>query len=241
MIELVDFTKEYKTFFNQKKTAAHNVSFVAKPKSITGLLGPNGAGKTTVIKAICSIHYATSGSVYIYDSNKNKFDAALQVERAKRLIGYVSENPHLYRNYSVLEYLKMTQEIWNCTDGESLRKVIEMFGLGDVLKQKISTLSKGFCQRVNFAASLIHDPEVLVLDEPASGLDPVATAELYSIIKTLNDEDKITVIMISHDTECAKKYAKKILHLATKQIFYGSKEDYMKTEIGRKFLEEINF
>ncbi|MCR5386591.1 MAG: ABC transporter ATP-binding protein [Treponema sp.] len=236
MIELVDFTKEYKTFFNQKKTAAHNVSFVAKPKSITGLLGPNGAGKTTVIKAICSIHYATSGSVYIYDSNKNKFDAALQVERAKRLIGYVSENPHLYRNYSVLEYLKMTQEIWNCADRESLRKVIEMFGLGDVLKQKISTLSKGFCQRVNFAASLIHDPEVLVLDEPASGLDPNQIIETRKIIKKLAATK--TVLLSTHIMSEAESLCDDVVIMSEGKVLASDSVENIKKKTKSKNLEQ---
>lgn len=196
MIELVNFTKEYKSVFNQKKTAVQNVSFTAKANSITGLLGPNGAGKTTIIKAICSIHYPTSGNVFVYDTDGTKYSTSDDIEKAKRLIGYVSENPHLYRSFSVIEYLKMTQEIWNCKDENDLQKVIKMFGLKDVLKQKISTLSKGYCQRVSFASALIHNPKILILDEPASGLDPNQIIETRNIIKELSKTK--TVLLSTH-------------------------------------------
>ena len=236
MIELVDFTKEYRTFFNHKKTAAENVSFTAKPHSITGLLGPNGAGKTTIIKAICSIHYPTSGDVFVYDSDGTKYSTSFDVEKAKRLIGYVSENPHLYKNYSVLEYLKMTQEIWNCQGKDSLENVIKLFGLNDVLKQKISTLSKGFCQRLNFAASLIHDPQILVLDEPASGLDPNQIIETRKIIKKLSQTK--TVLLSTHIMSEAESLCNDVVIMSEGKVLASDSVEEIKKKTRAQNLEE---
>lgn len=226
MIELVNFSKSYKSAFSKEKTAVENISFTVKQNSITGLLGPNGAGKTTIIKAICSIHYATSGNVFLYDKSGNKFDTASQAESSKRLIGYVSENPNLYRHLSVIEYLKLTASLWNCDDS-CIKKVIKDFSLEDVLTQKISTLSKGYSQRVSFASSLIHEPEILILDEPSSGLDPNQIIETRKIIKKLS---KIKTILFStHIMSEAENLCDDVVILQNgKLITQGSVEEIKK-------------
>lgn len=195
MIELVDFSKTYRSFFS-KKNAVENISFTVKTNSITGLLGPNGAGKTTIIKAVCAMHYPTSGNVFVYDKTGKKIDTKENPESAKKIIGYVSEIPNLKKNYTVIEYLKTISRIWNLCDKENLEKIISDFKLEKVLSQKISTLSKGFSQRVSFASALIHNPEILILDEPSSGLDPNQIIETRNIIKKLS-HDK-TVLLSTH-------------------------------------------
>lgn len=226
MIELVNFSKSYKSAFSKEKTAAENISFTVKPDSITGLLGPNGAGKTTIIKAICSIHYATSGNVFLYDKSGNKFDTASQAESSKRLIGYVSENPNLYRHLTVIEYLKLTASLWNCDD-TCIKKVIEDFSLEDVLTQKISTLSKGYSQRVSFASSLIHEPEILILDEPSSGLDPNQIIETRKIIKKLSKTK--TILFSTHIMSEAENLCDDVVILQNgKLIAQGSVEEIKK-------------
>ena len=99
-------------------------------------------------------------------------------------------------------------------------------------------LSGGQQQRVLLARALCATKKLLILDEPSSGLDPVATNELYALIKQLNEGDNITVIMVSHDIECARKYAKHILHLETQQIFFGKTQDYAATDIGKSFFAQ---
>ena len=226
MIELVNFSKSYKSAFSKEKTAVENISFTVKQNSITGLLGPNGAGKTTIIKAICSIHYATSGNVFLYDKSGNKFDTASQAESSKRLIGYVSENPNLYRHLSVIEYLKLTASLWNCDDS-CIKKVIEDFSLEDVLTQKISTLSKGYSQRVSFASSLIHEPEILILDEPSSGLDPNQIIETRKIIKKLSKTK--TILFSTHIMSEAENLCDDVVILQNgKLITQGSVEEIKK-------------
>lgn len=226
MIELVNFSKSYKSTFSKEKTAVKNISFTVKQNSITGLLGPNGAGKTTIIKAICSIHYATSGNVFLYDKSGNKFDTASQAESSKRLIGYVSENPNLYRHLSVIEYLKLTASLWNCDDS-CIKKVIKDFSLEDVLTQKISTLSKGYSQRVSFASSLIHEPEILILDEPSSGLDPNQIIETRKIIKKLSKTK--TILFSTHIMSEAENLCDDVVILQNgKLITQGSVEEIKK-------------
>lgn len=226
MIELVNFSKSYKSAFSKEKTAVENISFTVKQNSITGLLGPNGAGKTTIIKAICSIHYATSGNVFLYDKSGNKFDTASQAESSKRLIGYVSENPNLYRHLTVIEYLKLTASLWNCDDS-CIKKVIKDFSLEDVLTQKISTLSKGYSQRVSFASSLIHEPEILILDEPSSGLDPNQIIETRKIIKKLSKTK--TILFSTHIMSEAENLCDDVVILQNgKLIAQGSVEEIKK-------------
>lgn len=239
MIELINFTKSYELNSKQKKEAVSDVSFVVPQNSITGLLGPNGAGKTTIIKAICSIHYATNGNIFIYDKNNNKFDAAIDIEDSKKLIGYVSENPILYKNFTVIEYLKMIADIWNICDtnlGKSLNKVITDFKLKDVLWQKISTLSKGFTQRVNFASALIHNPEILILDEPSSGLDPNQIIETRNLIKSFS-KDK-TILLSTHIMQEAENLCDNIVIISEGKVLKtGSIED-VKNETNSKNLEQ---
>lgn len=239
MIELVNFCKTYDSHFKSKKVAVNDVSFMVQKKSITGLLGPNGAGKTTIIKAICSIHYATKGNVFVYDKKDIKFDTAIDVENSKRLIGYVSENPVLYRNYTVIEFLKTIADIWNIKGNEltkALDSVVEKFKLKEVLSQKISTLSKGFSQRVNFAAALIHNPEILILDEPSSGLDPNQIIETRNLIKSFS-KDK-TILLSTHIMQEAENLCDNVVIISDGCVLKtGSVED-VKKDTKAKNLEQ---
>ncbi|MBR5934452.1 MAG: ABC transporter ATP-binding protein [Treponema sp.] len=236
MIEAVNFSKEYKTLFSKPKTAVSDVSFCVKPGSITGLLGPNGAGKTTIIKAICSIHYPTSGNIFVYDRENNKFDTSVDIEKSRNLIGYVSENPYLYKSFSVIEYLKMIMDIRKISEKKALEKVIEDFKLTDVLKQKISTLSKGYTQRVSFAASLIHNPEILILDEPASGLDPDQIIETRNIIKKLS-KDK-TILLSTHIMSEAEKLCDSAVIISHGKLLASDSIDIIKKNQKASNLEE---
>ncbi|MBQ0002645.1 MAG: ABC transporter ATP-binding protein [Treponema sp.] len=235
MIELVNFSKSYKSIFSKEKIAADDISFTVKPDSITGLLGPNGAGKTTIIKAICSIHYPSSGNVFIYDKDGRKFDTASQTADSKHLIGYVSENPHLYRNLTVIEYLKLICEIYK-TDESNLQKVIKDFSLSEVLSQKISTLSKGYSQRVSFASSLIHNPEILILDEPSSGLDPNQIIETRNIIKKLSKTK--TILFSTHIMSEAENLCDEVVILQNGKLLAKGSVSEIKKQTKARTLED---
>ena len=196
MIELKSFSKQY-----GKKTAVSDVSFICQDKKITGLIGANGAGKTTIIKAICGIHYPSEGSVLI--NNLSVEENSVEI---RKNIGYVSENAIFPENYYVMEYLDECANIRQKAGAKILEgkksknnqisKVIEQFSLESVLTKKISALSKGFRQRLSFAQAFIHEPSVLILDEPVSGLDPLQISETRSIIK--NAGKTKTILLSNH-------------------------------------------
>lgn len=226
MIELRGFSKKY-----GDKTAVQDLSFICPDKKITGLIGANGAGKTTVIKGICGIHYPSSGYVFV-----NGMSVEENPVETKRLIGYVSENASFPENYFVMEYLRECAFIWGKAGTDILtgqkakekriEELIEKFSLGDVLQKKIYTLSKGFRQRLSFALAMIHDPSVLVLDEPVTGLDPIQISETRSIIKAASKSK--TVLMSTHFMQEAETICDKIVFLHEgRNIAEGSIEEIL--------------
>lgn len=193
MIQTVNFTKKY-----GKKTAVDGVNLSAEKGCVTGLLGPNGAGKTTILKAICGLHYATSGTVFVQD-----IDVAENPVAVKEIVGYVSEQPALFGSYKVRDFLDYSAKIRLASSkkdkkfyAESVEKVTFLCNIQDVLDKKIRELSKGYRQRLSFAQALIHDPAVLVLDEPVSGLDPVQIHQMRSLIKNLAHSK--TILLSTH-------------------------------------------
>lgn len=203
MIELKSFTKRY-----GKKTAVSDVSFVCPDRMITGLIGANGAGKTTILKSICGIHYPSEGSVLV-----NSVSVEENPVEVKSAVGYVSENAVFPENYFVSEYLAECARFHESYGSScaKLSKLIEQFSLETVLNKKISTLSKGFRQRLSFAQAFIHNPSVLVLDEPVTGLDPLQISEIRTIIR--NAGKKRTVLLSTHFMQEAETLCEKIVFL----------------------------
>lgn len=191
MIELVNFTKSY-----NKNIAVENVSFTVEPNKITAILGANGAGKTTILKAITGIHYATSGTVKINGISVEEYPI-----EAKKSIGYVSEMPNFYNNFTVFEFLKFISSIHfaklpKAKRSEKINNAITKCSLVDVQNKKIAELSKGYKQRLSFASAIMHEPSVLILDEPISGLDPVQIKEMRTLIKSLSNGR--TILLSTH-------------------------------------------
>lgn len=225
MIELVDFCKNYK-----KITACKNISFTCEDCQITGLLGPNGAGKSTILKAICGVHFPTSGKVFV-----ETLPVEEKTVEAQKLIGYVSENADFPSFYTVLELLKEVGELRHKANFISdknllenqIQNVISLVDLKEVLNKKLSELSKGYKQRVSFALALIHNPKVLILDEPVSGLDPMQIVEIRTLIKKLSKEK--TILLSTHLMQEAKELCDKIviLHKGT-LIAKGTVEEICK-------------
>ena len=189
MIRIKNLTKK----FGELK-AVDDLSFDVHTGDILGFLGPNGAGKTTTVRIITCYMLPTSGWVEV--DGLSVSEHSLEV---RKKIGYLPENAPLYSEMNVLDYLHFIMSIRNLgKDGWSRRtkEIIDICGLGPVIKRNIGELSKGFRQRVGLAQSMVHDPNVLILDEPTSGLDPNQIAEIRSLIKELGKEK--TVILCTH-------------------------------------------
>ena len=178
-LEVININKSY-----GEVKALKNISFKLKKGEIVGFLGPNGAGKSTLMKIITSFINQDSGKVIISSIDKD-VDAIL----TKSKIGYLSENNPLYNEMTVLEYLNFISQIYKLKDSKKrILKVSKEIGLVKVMEQEINSLSKGFRQRVGIAATLVHDPEILLLDEPTTGLDPNQLVEIRHLIKKIGQE-----------------------------------------------------
>lgn len=193
----------YKSYDNIK--ALDNISFELKKGDIVGFLGPNGAGKSTLMKILTSYVKEDSGSVIICDINKN--DNSIFT---KSKIGYLSENNPLYKDMFVQEYLFFISDLLNIENKKDrINYLLNRVGLENVKNQKIADLSKGFKQRVGIAAALVHDPEIILLDEPTTGLDPNQLIEIRSLIKEIGKE-KI-ILLSTHIMEEIPKICNRVL------------------------------
>ena len=178
-LEIKKISKKY-----GDQDALIDVSFSLKKGDIVGFLGPNGAGKTTLMKIITSILKPDSGDITIngYDTQKNEIST-------KRQIGYLAENNPLYKDMLVTEYLDFIASLYKIENKkDKVKKIIKKTGLESEIKKKIEELSKGYKQRVGIAAALVHDPNVLILDEPTTGLDPNQLIEIRKLIQEIGQE-----------------------------------------------------
>ncbi len=176
-----------------RQKALDDVSFEVGSGEIVAFLGPNGAGKSTMMKIITGFIPATSGTVLV-----NGLDSTIDNLEIKKKIGYLPENNPLYPDMYVREYLEFVASIYKAKKIEcvGLEKIIDITGLGRESNKKIGSLSKGYRQRVGLAQALIHDPEVLVLDEATTGLDPNQIVEIRNLIREAGREK--TVILSTH-------------------------------------------
>ncbi|MCI0454078.1 MAG: ABC transporter ATP-binding protein [Candidatus Dadabacteria bacterium] len=189
MIEVQNLTKRYGNL-----VAINNVSFRVAQGEILGFLGPNGAGKTTTMRIISGYMPPTDGTVRVGD-----FDVIEDSLKAKRRIGYLPENPPLYNDMTVEGYLDFVADIKHVlgkNKKDKIRLAMERCGITDVNKRLIGNLSKGYRQRIGIAQAIVHDPAVLILDEPTIGLDPKQIIEIRYLIKSLSGDR--TVIISTH-------------------------------------------
>lgn len=189
MIEVANLSKRYGDV-----AAVENVSFSAAPGQILGFLGPNGAGKTTTIRVITGFLPATEGTVRVCG-----FDVFSQSAEVRRRIGYLPENPPLYNDMTVIPYLRFAGKIHGMRRGDigaAIDRVVDTCGLGKVTGRMLGHLSKGFRQRVGLAQALLHEPEVLILDEPTNGLDPGQIRDMLAFIRGLGAER--TIVLSTH-------------------------------------------
>jgi len=174
--------------------AVQSISFSLNDSEIVGFLGANGAGKSTTLKMITGYLTPTSGNVYVND--QNIVDNCIDIQKQ---IGYLPELNPLYTEMKVHEYLKFHADIRGIKDSdfsEALKRVVRECGLQGVVHRTVGNCSKGYKQRIGLAAAMIHDPKILILDEPVTGLDPNQIVEIRSLIKKLGKEK--LVLMSSH-------------------------------------------
>lgn len=174
--------------------ALKGISFDIEKGEVVGFLGPNGAGKTTTMKVLTCFMSADSGEARV--ASHDCFKDTMEV---RQKIGYLPENNPLYTDMTVVEYLRYAAELHDVEKediDDRIREVVVDCGLSEKLNEMIGNLSKGYRQRVGLAATLIHDPEILILDEPTAGLDPNQIVEIRNLIKQLGKEK--TVILCSH-------------------------------------------
>ncbi|MGG3469305.1 ABC transporter ATP-binding protein [Neobacillus pocheonensis] len=188
IVELKDVTKVIKG-----RTIIDHISFQVNKGEVFGFLGPNGAGKTTTIRMIVGLMGITSGDIMIGGASiKTEFEAAV------RHVGAIVENPEMYKfltgNQNLVHYARMTKGITK----EKIAETVELVGLTNRIHDKVKTYSLGMRQRLGLAQCLLHDPQVLILDEPTNGLDPAGIREIRDYVRQLAREKNMAVIVSSH-------------------------------------------
>jgi gliding motility-associated transport system ATP-binding protein len=228
-VSVSNLTKKY-----QNQRAVDNISFEVKTGEVLGFLGPNGAGKTTTMKIITGYMAPSDGEVRI-----NGISVLEDPEKIKPLIGYLPESNPLYQDMLVLEYLEFIAELQNVPKNKIQGRIVEMVkvcGLNVEKHKKIGELSKGYKQRVGLAQALIHDPEILILDEPTTGLDPNQIVEIRNLIREIGREK--TVILSTHILPEVEATCDRILIIDDGKIVAdGTSESLRKQAQGQEVLK----
>lgn len=202
MIEIRDLTKRYGDF-----TAVDRLTLQAAAGEIFGFLGPNGAGKTTTIRIIAGLSLPTTGAVRV-----NGIDVLAEPVRAKSVMGYVPDRPYLYEKLTGRELLHFVADLyrkdWQACEPRAV-ELLRWFGLGDWIDARIENLSHGMKQKLVIVSSLVHDPAVLVIDEPMVGLDALAQRQVKQLFRRLADEGK-TVFLTTHTLSVAEAVCDRI-------------------------------
>jgi ABC-2 type transport system ATP-binding protein len=196
MIELKGITKKYGDF-----RAVDNLSLKVDRGEIFGFLGPNGAGKTTTIKMIAGVLEPSAGSITI-----GGIEMLKQPEAAKRKIGFIPDRPYLYEKLTAMEFLKFTADLYGVPDEKyrkNARYNLEMFSLADWANELIESYSHGMKQRLIMSAALLHEPEIIIVDEPMVGLDPAAIIMVKELFKQLARKG-VSVFMSTHTLAVAE-------------------------------------
>lgn len=205
MIELKGVTKKFSAF-----TVVNNVSFSVRPGEVLGYLGPNGAGKTTTIRMLAGLLEPTHGQI-LYQGREIRRD----LFGFKKRLGYVPEQSEIYPHLSGADYLTMVGRLRGLPEGLLKAKILEfmdIFGLGQDMDSPLAAYSKGMRQKVLIAAALLHDPDVLLLDEPLSGLDVTTALVVRDLIRKLSAENKV-IIYSSHVLEVTEQVCSRVIIL----------------------------
>ncbi len=225
MIEIRDLTKKYGDF-----TAVDHLNLTVQPGEIFGFLGPNGAGKTTTIRILAGLSLPTSGVVRI-----NGVDVGQDGMAAKRITGYVPDRPYLYEKLTGRELLQFVANLYGreWADCEArAAELLEYFDLSDWADARIENLSHGMKQKLVIIAALVHDPQLLIIDEPMVGLDALAQRQVKLLFRRLATEHK-TVFMTTHTLSVAEAVCDRIAILHRGRIIATGVTSELKEAAGR--------
>jgi ABC-2 type transport system ATP-binding protein len=217
-------------------TVVDDVSFVVRPGEVVGYLGPNGSGKTTTAK-MCTGLIETSAGAVRFDG-RNVTDDLIAF---RRQLGYVPEEPHLYSFQSGREYLQLVGRLRELSPAMLERKIealLELFGLSTAANQAIASYSKGMKQKLLIIAALLHDPDVLIFDEPDSGLDVTTTLVLRHLVRTLAARDK-AILYSSHILEIVEKLCDRVIVLHRGRVVADDSVANLQHLMTRHSLEEV--
>ena len=218
-----------------KQKALDQVSFKVNPGEIVGFLGPNGAGKSTMMKIITGFIPANEGETHVCDLNVES--APLET---KKKIGYLAEQNPLYYDMYVREYLRFIGGVFKLKNSsQRIDELIKMVGLTVEQNKKIGQLSKGYKQRVGLAQALIHDPEVLILDEPTTGLDPNQLEEIRGLIKEIGAQK--TVMLSTHIMQEVEAICDRVIIINKGKIVANERAENLSSLLGNKNVIQIEF
>ena len=222
MIDVTNLTKKYGDF-----TAVNKISFTAHPGQVTGFLGPNGAGKTTTMRILTGFMPPTSGKAMVAE-----YDVFEQSMDVREQVGYLPENVPLYRDMSAMGYLMFIGEMRGLSNRKAkANEVLERVGLQDRSKSRIRTLSKGMKQRLGLASAIMHNPKVLILDEPTIGLDPRQVLDLRDIIRELGRDH--TVLFSTHILSEAEQVCDKVVIINRGEIVAEGAPTFLRQDLER--------
>lgn len=231
MLEARSLTKYYGAL-----PALRDASFVARPGQILGYLGPNGSGKSTTVRMLVGLMEPTSGEVLW--QGKSIF---ADLPAYRRRLGYVPEEPFLYTHLTAPEYLRLVGGLRGLDDGvlnQKIERFMKLFGLEDDQYQTLAAFSKGMRQKIQLASALLHNPELIVLDEPFSGLDVSAGLMLRSVIKSLADEGR-TILMSSHVIEVVEQLCTDVVILSDGKVVAHDRVDRLRRLQNDQTLEHV--
>lgn len=223
-IEVNSISKSY-----GEQKALNEISFKIEKGEIVGFLGPNGAGKSTLMKILTTYLLADSGSALV-----NSHDVMTNVKAVQQSIGYLPEHNPLYLDLYVREYLAFNADVYKVPKSR-IEEVIQLTGLTSESHKKIGQLSKGYRQRVGLANALLHNPDVLILDEPTTGLDPNQLMEIRNVIKNVG-KDK-TVFLSTHIMQEVEAICDRVIIIDKGQIVADKKLDHLVSEDKEQVIE----
>ncbi len=231
MVEVKNLTKRFGQF-----TAVDNVSFTINPGEMFAFLGPNGAGKSTTIKILTTLLEPTSGSATVAG-----YDVVHDRDRVRSSFGIVFQDPSLDDDMTALENMQLHAALYNVPHRDRaprIEQLLRLVDLWDRRKSLVRTFSGGMKRRLEIARSFLHTPRVLFLDEPTLGLDPQTRLHLWNHVRTLNRENKLTVLFTTHIMEEAQANADRICVIDHGKIVAMGTADELKAQTGKENLEQ---
>lgn len=220
MIKLINLTKRYKGV-----VAVNNISLEVKRGVIFGFLGPNGAGKTTTIRMMAGVLKPTSGRILL-----NNIDISRSPSEAKRIVGYIPDSPFLYEKLTGKEFLEFISGLYNMNN-RRIQELLGKFGLTNWANELIESYSHGMKQRLIMCSALLHDPEILIVDEPMVGLDPRAARMVKELFRALATQGK-TLFISTHSLEVAEAVCDKVAIIQEGRIIAQGTPDELRVQAG---------